>query len=81
MSDFDPSKLFLFGRDTIIPSPFPTYSHPRTLQLGEADYLKEDDEILVLESGAAARGYPIRVVAPHHIVEDNLNGREVVVTF
>lgn len=81
MSTFDPSKLFLFGRDTWLPSPFPTYRRPRALALGEARYLSDDDEVMVLEAGGAVRGYPIRVVAPHHIVEDELGGQPVVVTF
>lgn len=81
MSDFDPSKLFLFDRDSYFPNPFPTYRQPRALALGDARYLKPDDEIMVLEEGGAVRGYPIRVAAPHHIVEDALGGQDVVVTF
>lgn len=78
---FDPSKLQLFGRDTIMPSPFPTYAAPRALTLEEARYLVDRDEIMTLEVEGTVRGYPIRVVAPHHVVEDTLHGKPVVVTF
>ena len=81
MSHFDPAKLFLFGRDTMLPNPFPTDRHPKTLALNEARYLKPEDEIMVLERGGSTRGYPIRVVAPHHIVEDVVDSQPVVVTF
>jgi hypothetical protein len=81
MSDFDPTRLFLFGRDTVIPSPFPTYTKPRVLALSEADYLQDDDEIMVATVDDAVRGYPVKVVAPHHIVEDTLGGRPIAVTF
>lgn len=81
MSDFDPTRLFLFGRDTVVPSPFPTYAAPKHLAVAEARYLADDDEVMAVTVGDAVRGYPVKVVAPHHIVEDALGGGAVAVTF
>ena len=81
MSDFDPSKLFLFGRDTVVPSPFTTFTPKEALPLSGVHYLRDDDEVLAVTVGKLTRAYPVRVAAPHHIVEDTLGEAHVTVTF
>lgn len=81
MATYDPQKLFLFGRDSVLKSPFPTYVSPKTLRLDEVRYLNDKDEVMAVEVDGGVRGFPVRVVAPHHIVEDDVAGRPVCVTF
>ena len=82
--DFDPGRLHLFDRDrTLLPTGFvfKTWDHPGGVAVGAGALYDDDDEILTVEVAGAVRGYPLRVIASHHIVQDRIGEREVLVTF
>ncbi len=43
--------------------------------------LDPDDKVLAIKVGQTARGYPIRSIAYHHMVNDLVGGRAIVATY
>ena len=83
-TDFDPGRLHLFDRDhTLLPTGFvfKTWEHPGGVPVTDENLYADDDEILTVEVAGAMRGYPLQVIASHHIVQDRVGEREVLVTF
>jgi hypothetical protein len=65
------------GKDGI-----PAIDRPRFVDVQEADTLLEDSEaVAVLELGGEVKAYPIRILTWHEIVNDELGGRPVAVTY
>lgn len=65
------------GRDGI-----PPIDKPRTISQKEADKFLEDHEpVLVVEQGRAVRAYPVQILIWHEIVNDELGGRPIAVTY
>jgi hypothetical protein len=65
------------GRDGI-----PPIDEPRTISQQEADKFLDDREpVLVVEQGRAVRAYPIQILVWHEIVNDELDGRPIAVTY
>ena len=54
---------------------------PAFLTTSETDYLSEEDLVLGLEWMGEARAYPIRMLTYHHIVNDTVAGRPLLVTY
>jgi len=54
---------------------------PAFLTSSETDYLPDEDLVLGLEWMGEARAYPIRMLTYHHIVNDNVAGRPLLVTY
>ena len=59
----------------------PSIDSPRFVSAGDADFLDNDDRVLGLELGGHSKAYPVRILNRHEIVNDQLNGRPVVVTY
>ncbi|HEV2058725.1 MAG TPA: DUF3179 domain-containing protein [Solirubrobacteraceae bacterium] len=65
------------GRDGI-----PPIDKPRTISQKEADKFLDDREpVLVVEQGQAVRAYPVQILIWHEIVNDELGGRPIAVTY
>lgn len=65
------------GRDGI-----PPIDKPKTVSQQEADEFLDDREpVLVVEQGGAVRAYPIQILVWHEIVNDDLGGRPIAVTY
>ena len=65
------------GRDGI-----PPIDKPRTVSQQEADdFLDDREPVLVVEQGRAVRAYPIQILIWHEIVNDELGGRPIAVTY
>ena len=62
-------------------TPFVPLDQPAFLAAGEAGYLPNEDLVLGLEWMGEARAYPIRMLTYHHIVNDNVAGRPLLVTY
>ncbi|MFQ5509770.1 MAG: DUF3179 domain-containing protein [Leptospirillia bacterium] len=74
-----PMELILSGgppRDGI-----PAIDRPRFVPAGKAGFLAPTDRVLGLEVGGEARVYPIAILNWHEIVNDQVAGRPVVITF
>ena len=62
-------------------TPFVPLDEPAFLTTSETDYLPEEDLVLGLEWMGEARAYPIRMLTYHHIVNDTVAGRPLLVTY
>ncbi len=43
--------------------------------------LDDDDMVLAIQQNGVARGYPVRAIAYHHIVNDNVGSVPIVATY
>jgi hypothetical protein len=59
----------------------PSIDAPRFLAPLEVDYLEGGDEVISFTHAGHTRAYPLRILVWHEIVNDELAGRPVVVTY
>lgn len=60
----------------------PAIDEPRFVDPGEADsFLEPNEPVAVLELGGEVRAYPIQILVWHEIVNDEIAGEPVAVTF
>ncbi len=65
------------GRDGI-----PPVDDPKPVPQDEAeDFLDDKEPVLVAEAGGEARAYPVQILIWHEIVNDELRGRPIAVTY
>ena len=62
-------------------SGFVPLDNPVFLSSGDASYLDDDELVLGVFWQGAARAYAIRMITFHHIVNDNVAGRPILVTY
>jgi len=83
-TDFDKNSVPLSefqsggpGRDGI-----PPVDEPKPVGQEQAeDFLDDKEPVLVAEAGGQARAYPIQILIWHEVVNDDLAGRPIAVTF
>jgi len=59
----------------------PALTHPKALPAGEAAYLNDDDRVIGVAFGVAARAYPLRILNWHENINDTLGGQAIAVTY
>jgi hypothetical protein len=60
----------------------PPIDEPKPVAVSEGDRFLDDREpVLVAEEGGAARAYPLQIMVWHEIVNDELGGRPIAVTY
>ena len=59
---------------------FHRYEAPAFARVADAK-VDPDDKVLAIVVNGAARAYPIRNIAYHHIINDEVGGRAVVTTY
>jgi len=59
----------------------PSIDEPRFLEPGEADFLSPDDRVMGLHYNGVAKAYPIRILNYHEIVNDEIEGEALVVSY
>ncbi|NOZ38799.1 MAG: DUF3179 domain-containing protein [Planctomycetes bacterium] len=59
----------------------PALSQPRTIDAKSANYLTPEDRVIGVAMGDEARAYPIRILNYHEIVNDELSGQPIAVTY
>jgi hypothetical protein len=59
----------------------PSIDDPKFLAARDADFLRGDDDVLGIVVGGVARAYPIRIMNWHEIVNDDIAGERVAVTY
>lgn len=72
-------KIFSGGppRDGI-----PALNNPKFVSASEAErFLGKHDRVLAIEYNEAAKAYPVRILNWHEVVNDDFNGRPVLVTW
>jgi hypothetical protein len=77
---FQPDHLLIL-EEARIWHPFRAWHNPDSVSASSAAFLRDSDEVLAVESSGTARAYPLRLMAAHHIVHDQIDGRHIVVTF
>ena len=55
--------------------------NPVFLEASQATYLGDDELVLGLERNGEARAYPVRMMVYHHIVNDEVSGSPVLITY
>ena len=59
----------------------PALTNPDILSFDEATYLFDTDLVIGVEIGGHARAYPVKILNYHEIVNDNLGGNDICVTY
>jgi len=59
----------------------PSIDKPHLVDAGDANFLNDDDIVLGVEYNGVARAYPKKIMNWHQVVNDELNGTPVAVTF
>ncbi len=63
------------------PDMFPAVDRPLVVSAEDASFLKDNDEVLGFVINGQARAYPTVYVSYHHIVNDELAGCHLTVTY
>lgn len=51
------------------------------IEAGQAKHVADDDLVLGVESAGEGRAYPVRALAYHHVVNDEVGGEPIVATY
>ena len=54
---------------------------PSFLTIGEAGYLGGEELVLGVEWAGESRAYPVRMLRYHHVINDTVGGRPLLVTY
>ncbi|MBI4260424.1 MAG: DUF3179 domain-containing protein, partial [Actinobacteria bacterium] len=63
------------------PDGIPPIDDPAFLDPGSVDFLAEREPVLSVEHGGEAKAYPLRILMWHEIVNDEIGGEPVTVTY
>lgn len=64
------------GKDGI-----PALDNPETLKVNQINYLSDDDLVVGFSNGGEYRAYPHNILDWHEIINDDLNGKKVAITY
>jgi len=59
----------------------PSIDQPHLVAANEASFLRDDDRVLSVKIDNEVRAYPLRILAWHEIVNDQIGGRAIAVTY
>ncbi len=59
----------------------PSIDHPKFIASGSADYMQDTDEVVSVTIGGETRAYPLRILARHEIVNDQIADQPIAVTY
>jgi hypothetical protein len=60
---------------------FESLSDPKIIAAAKLTELEDDEEVLGLTLAGQSRAYPARFIAWHHIINDTLGGRPIIITY
>jgi hypothetical protein len=60
---------------------FRPVSNESYASVAETDFVESNDMVLAVRIGDEAAAYPVRQLAYHHLVEDDLDGVPIVATY
>jgi len=63
------------------PDGIPPIDNPRFVKVGAVDNLEPDEAVVAVEINGEARAYPIRIMTWHEIVNDNVGGVPVTISY
>jgi hypothetical protein len=64
-----------------VPDCIPVIDKPLFSSVTEVDFLKDDDLVLVVEFNGVTKGYPVKVMRVHEILNDDFKGKPLTVTY
>ncbi len=59
----------------------PSIDNPKFLPVDKVDYLRDKDIVLSVKKDGEIRAYPTRILVWHEIVNDEISGKPIVVTY
>lgn len=59
----------------------PALTKPKFVAAGEAKYLADEDRVIGVTRGDAAKAYPLRILDRHEVVNDEIGGARFAVTY
>ena len=59
----------------------PALFDPEFAPAGEADFMRDDEKVLALEINGVARAYPLRILSHHELVNDQVDGEPILVSW
>ena len=59
----------------------PALTNPKYVPADQADYMRNDEDVLGVFLGGVARAYPIRILSWHEVVNDTFGGEPVLVSW
>jgi len=75
----------ILGQPKIVPDvpkdAIPPLDFPKYVEASEVDFLFGNDLVIGVEINGDARAFPIKILNWHEIVNDNIGGKEVVITY
>ncbi len=85
LNDFDVSNASVSTAKILSGGPprdgIPAIDHPVFIKIGDVDFLSPDDEVLGFSVEGEARAYPLRILVWHEIVNDEIAGHPIAVTY
>jgi type IV secretory pathway VirB2 component (pilin) len=69
------------SRQNVFEKMFAPLPDPRFARAAEASWMKEGDMVMGVERNGDAVAYPVRQLAYHHVVMDEVGGQPVVATY
>ena len=73
---FDESKLSRIGGDQFV-----ALDDPSVLAAAQAGYLGGDELVLGMTVNGESRAYPLQMTWYHHVINDQLGGKPITVTY
>lgn len=65
----------------VLKDAIPALTNPRLSAADTASYLSEGDRVIGIVAGGEARAYPLKIIEQHEIINDDVNGVPLVVTY
>ena len=59
----------------------PAILKPKFIDPEQADFLKDNDQVIGVVVNDVAKAYPLNILNWHEVVNDTVNGRPIAVTF
>jgi hypothetical protein len=59
----------------------PSIDNPQFVNASQAQFMDKDDKVIGIVSHGQAKAYPIKIMNYHEIVNDNINGKPIAVTY
>ncbi len=59
----------------------PAMDHPEVLPAEQANHLSPDEQVMGVVIHGEARAYPIRALIDHEIVNDEIQGQPIAITY
>jgi hypothetical protein len=82
---FDVTGLTVDGDEIVLGGPpkdgIPALTDPSVVSVAEADYLHHLDRIVEVSIGEVVRGYPLRILIWHEVVNDVVDGVPIAVVY